>query len=202
MLKSVKYIVIAGIAIVITIIVYRFYHLKWAEERSEQAYNLTLQQIKGVTKLVVWEQDFLLNDIETQEKKYLGIFTTQEKVATSVPGKMGFHIDLSDSINTKITKIADTIYIKAPLQITYVSMELSKINQIKEASIDPTLEVNKEAIIKRLDKKALEKYLPTIIQSLQHKPLTNQEYQLSKLTGKPVKLSISAMPQIKDWEQR
>ena len=162
-------------------------------------YNLSLEKLRSVTKLVVWEQDFLLNDLETDQKTYFNLFTTKESVMTTVSGKMGFHINLADTIHTVIDQDKDTIYISAPLQITYVSLDLTTLQQVKEASLDPTLKVDEHQIIKNLDQLALKKYLPSIIANVKDHPLTSQEQQLSKFIGKPVKILITKMPQASDW---
>lgn len=171
------------------------------ETKESRRYNLNLQQLRGVTKLVIWEQDFTLNDVETQEKTYFKMFTSRESVATTVNGKMGFHIDLSDSVHTRIEQGKDSILIRAPLQITYVSLDMGTLQQIKEASLDPSLNIDKNEIIKHLDQRALEKYLPVIEESLRNKPLTSQELQLSRLTGKPVRIQLTQMPRISDWRE-
>lgn len=184
-------------------LVYLFIKLngKWSEEKQTTQFNLSLQQLRGVTKLVVWEQDFMLNDIETIEKKYKFWFDSKESVSTTVRGKMGFHIDLSDSIHTRIFHQKDTVYVDAPLQITYVSFDMSTLEQVKDRSLDPTINIDKEQIIKQLDQKALEQYLPTIIAELRRKELTEQERQLSRLINKPVKISITKMPGVADWKR-
>lgn len=174
---------------------------RMTETKESRRYNLNLQQLRGVTKLVIWEQDFTLNDVETQEKTYFKMFTSRESVATTVNGKMGFHIDLSDSVHTRIEQGKDSILIRAPLQITYVSLDMGTLQQIKEASLDPSLNIDKNEIIKHLDQRALEKYLPVIEESLRTKPLTSQELQLSRLTGKPVRIQLTQMPRVSDWRE-
>ena len=164
------------------------------KEKQTDKYNLSLQQLRGVAKLVIWEQDFTLNDITKKEKHYFGFIDTKESVATTVNGRMGFHIDLSDSINTTITKTNDTVYIKAPLLVTYISLDPATIKQVKESSLDPSLEVDKIEIIKQLNQRALQKYLPQITTAIQTKPLASQEQRLSKLCGKPVKIIITKIP--------
>lgn len=166
----------------------------WVETKETQQFNLNLQQLRGVSKLVIWEQDFALNDLETKEKTYLKWFTAKESVITTVNGRMGFHIDLSDSIHTRITDFKDSILIQAPLQVTYVSLDMASLKQIKEASINPAVRINKEEIVKHLDQKALEQYLPAVKAALQTKSLTSQEEQLKRLTGKPVHIVLTGMP--------
>jgi hypothetical protein len=193
-----RYLLLLGLVLVA---VFWLLNTRITETKESRRYNLNLQQLRGVTKLVIWEQDFTLNDIETQEKTYFKMFTSRESVATTVNGKMGFHIDLSDSVHTRIEQGKDSILIRAPLQITYVSLDMGTLQQIKEASLDPSLNIDKNEIIKHLDQRALEKYLPVIEESLRNKPLTSQELQLSRLTGKPVRIQLTQMPRISDWRE-
>lgn len=166
----------------------------WVETRETQQFNLNLQQLRGVNKLVVWEQDFALNDLETKEKTYLKWFTAKESVITTVNGRMGFHIDLSDSIHTRITSFKDSIVVQAPLQVTYVSLDMGSLKQIREASINPAVRINKEDIVRHLDQKALEQYLPTVKAAIQTRSLESQEQQLRRLTGKKIHIIITRMP--------
>jgi hypothetical protein len=193
-----RYLLLLGLVLVA---VFWLLNTRITETKESRRYNLNLQQLRGVTKLVIWEQDFTLNDVETQEKTYFKMFTSRESVATTVNGKMGFHIDLSDSVHTRIEQGKDSILIRAPLQITYVSLDMGTLQQIKEASLDPSLNIDKNEIIKHLDQRALEKYLPVIEESLRNKPLTSQELQLSRLTGKPVRIQLTQMPRISDWRE-
>lgn len=197
-MKNLKYLVLLAI---IAIAVYFFVFKKYAETKETTSINIELNKLKEVTKLVIWEQDFVLNDIEEKERKYLKFFTTKETVSTTINGKMGFHVDLSDTSSTKISKLKDSIYIVAPLRITYVSLDLGSLKQVKESSVDPTLDVDKEEVIKKLDQKALAKYLPQVKAFIETQPLTYQEKQLSNLLGKPVKLIISSVPTIYDWKK-
>jgi hypothetical protein len=170
------------------------------KDQEDRQFNLNLQQLRGVTKLVLWEQDFALNDVESQERTYFDWITSKESVSTNIKGSMGFDIDLSDSTHTKIERKKDTIYVSTPLQITYVDLDMASLQQVKEASIDPSINVDKDEVIKHLDKKALEKYLPIVKAALQNKPLTAQEKQLTKLVGKPVKIVLTRMPTVNDWK--
>lgn len=197
-MKNLKYLVLLPI---IAIAVYFFVFKKYAETKENTSINIELNKLKEVTKLVIWEQDFVLNDIEEKERKYLKFFTTKETVSTTINGKMGFHVDLSDTSSTKISKLKDSIYIVAPLRITYVSLDLGSLKQVKESSVDPTLDVDKEEVIKKLDQKALAKYLPQVKSFIETQPLTYQEKQLTNLLGKPVKLIISSVPTIYDWKK-
>ena len=187
-----RFILVSSIISVIAII--WMLSINFIQQKQTTQFNLSLQQLRGVAKLVIWEQDFQLNDITEKEKKYFNLFTTKESIATTVNGRMGFHINLSDSINTTFSNTKDTIYIKAPLLVTYISIDAATIKQVKESSLDPSLEVDKIEIIKQLNQRALQKYLPQINATIQSKPLTSQEQSLSKLCNKPVKIIITKMP--------
>jgi hypothetical protein len=173
---------------------------KIVETKEERQFNLSMQQLRGVSKLVIWEQDFILNNLETQEKTYFSYFKSKESVSTTVNGKMGFHIDLADSIHTRIQNYKDSIVVSAPLQVTYVSLDMGTLQQVKEASLDPSINIDKNEIIKHLDQKALQQYLPIVIAGVQSRRLTTQEQQLSRLTGKPVKIKLTGMPKAADWK--
>ncbi len=177
-----------------------FANKKFVETKEERRFNLSMQQLRGVSKLVIWEQDFVLNNIQTQEKTYFSYFKSKESVSTTVNGKMGFHIDLADSNHTHINRNGDTIVVSAPLQVTYVSLDMGTLQQVKEASLDPSLNIDKNEVIKHLDQKALEQYIPVVVAGVQSRTLTTQEQQLSRLTGKPVKIKITEMPKASDWK--
>lgn len=197
-MKKLKYI---AIILVVVLIAYFFVFKKFITTQENNAININLEKLKEVTKLVIWEQDFTLNDVEEKTRKYFNIIPAKESVSTTINGKMGFHVDLSDTSNTIIRRANDTIYITAHLRITYVSLDLGSLKQVKESSLDPTLEVDKEAVIKKLDHKALEKYLPQVKTYIETQPLTYQEKQLSNLLQKPVKLHISKVPVVSDWKR-
>lgn len=197
-MKSLKYI---AIILVVALVAYFLFFKKMITTQESNAININLEKLKEVTKLVIWEQDFTLNDVEEKTRKYFNIIPAKESVSTTVNGKMGFHVDLSDTSSTIIKRTNDTIYITAPLRITYVSLNLGSLKQVKESSLDPTLEVDKEEIIKKLDHKALEKYLPQVKTYIETQPLTYQEKQLTNLLQKPVKLHISKVPVVSDWKR-
>lgn len=199
---KVKWFIIAIVVAFIGFQLYSWQQKKWYQQQEQEQTMLVLQKLQSVTKLVIWEQDFVLTDVTTLQKSYLGLFTSQEKLSTQVPGKMGFHIDLSDALLTKIERRSDTVFIQAPLQITYVAMQLSAMQQTKESSLDPTLNIDKEAVIKKLDAVALQKYLPGIIQQVQNQSLAEQQRYLGTLIGKPVAISFSKMPTAKEWLER
>lgn len=173
---------------------YLFTRKGCTDTRETSQFNVTLQQLRGVNKLVIWEQDFTLNDLQTKERTYLKWFTTKESLITTVSGRMGFHIDLSDSVHTHITRTAESVLIQAPLQITYVSLDMESLKQVKDASINPAVNIDEKEIIKHLDQKALQQYLPAVKAALATKSLTDQEHQLQKLTGLPVRIEITGMP--------
>jgi hypothetical protein len=186
--------------LIIIVLVVWFFSLQIIKDKEDARFNVNLQQLRGVTKLVLWEQDFTLNDIESKERTYFNWLTAKESVSTNIKGKMGFDIDLADSLHTKIVRKKDTIYILAPLEITYVNLDMGSLQQVKQASIDPSVIVDKNEVIKHLDQKALEKYLPIVKAALQNKPLSVQEKQLTKLIGKPVKIVLTQMPAINNWK--
>jgi hypothetical protein len=132
--------------------------------------------------------------VESQEKTYFSWLKTKESVATTVRGKMGFHINLADSVHTRFTRTDSVITITAPLQLTYLSLDLATLQQVKEASIDPSIRVDPNEVIKHLSQKALQKYLPPIMAQLKNHPLNSQEQQLGKLVGRRVKIVLSSMP--------
>lgn len=187
-----RFILITSIAAILLIGMMLYNHS--VVEKQNAAYNLSLQQLRGVTKLVIWEQDFQLNDITEKEKHYFGLIDTKESVSTTVNGRMGFHIDLSDSLHTSIIPKNDTMYIEAPLLLTYINLDLGSLQQVKESSLDPSLEVDKSEVIKNLDQRALQKYLPQVAAAIKDKPLTKQEADLSKLCARPVKIVITKIP--------
>jgi len=187
-----RYLLLA--VVVIVAIIYLFTRKGCTDTQETTQFNVTLQQLRGVNKLVVWEQDFTLSDLQTKEKTYLKWFTTKESVVTTVNGRMGFHIDISDSVHTHITRTAESVLIQAPLQITYVSLDMASLQQLKDASINPAVAIDEKDIVKHLDQKALEKYLPAVKAAISTKALTAQEQQLQKLTGLPVHIEITSMP--------
>lgn len=156
--------------------------------------NLVINEIRAAAKIVIWEEDFTITDFTTKEKQYLGFIKTKEALSTTINGRMGFHIDLADSINTQINPTTDTVFVIAPLQLTYIHFDLATLKQIKEASLDPTLEVSKEEVVKHLNEIALQKKLPQLIEVLKVKPLDAQQQSLSKLVQKPVVIKYKSFP--------
>lgn len=167
---------------------------KCQETKNAQQISLQLNQLRGVAKLVLWEQTFTLNNTESISRKYFGLIKSEESIHSTIEGKMGFHIDLADSINTHFDRINDTIYITAPLRNTYIELDLSTLTQVKESSLDPSLEIKKEEVVKNLQQKAIAEYLPTIKDQISAKDIQYQESKLSQMTGVPVKISITSFP--------
>ncbi len=193
--KIVVYVGLAAIALVLLWLVVG----KFVETKTNSQININLQKLHSVTKLVIFEQDFVLNDVETKEKHYLRWFTSKESVSTNINGRMGFHIDLSDSGQVQIKHKNDTVFIAAPLKLTYISFNLQSLEQVKDKSLDPTLEVSKEEVIKQLDQKAITNNLPAILDMIRDKDLTYQEQQLTKLIGKPVRISLITLDTGTNW---
>ena len=167
------------------------WHIGQVRTDEERNFSFNVLQLRGVAKLVIWEQNFVLNDVESNEHTYFSWITTKESVATTVNGKMGFHIDLADSVHTHIERQKDTLIVRAPLQVTYVSLDMATLQQVKEASLDPTVKVDEQDVIKHLSQKALQKYLPQITADLKTRGMASQQQQLSRLIGKPVKIVIT-----------
>lgn len=194
---------IKGLIWVMLVIIIVFFSIKYVmprfvEREVHTTYNFNPGQLRAQTKIVVWEQDFTLSFTEKKSKKYFNSdwlkFT--ESVAASAKGKMGFHIDLSDSIKTRIRFKNDTVYIETPLELTYVQIDLGTIEMIKKASIDPTLNVSKDSIIHKLDQRAIEQFLDPTIENLKLKSLNKQEKALARLTGKPVRIKFNDVPTV------
>lgn len=162
-------------------------------KKGEQM-QIQLNQLKGVAKLVIWEQDFTLNATSTLERTYIGIFKSKESIKSTINGRMGFHIDLADSVNTHFIRKGDSIIIQTPLHNTYIQLDLASLNQTKEASLDPTLELKKEEVIKKLQQKVLDEYVPTLQSRLSQKDLKYQEEKLSQLVNAPVRIVITKYP--------
>lgn len=161
---------------------------------TENSMQLELNKLRGVAKLVLWEQGFTLHNTQTLKRTYIGIFNSKESITTSINGRMGFHIDLADSINTRISAKGDTIIVEAPLRNTYIELDLGSLKQTKEASLDPTLELKKEEVIKELRKKAIEQVVPGIKDNIRTQDITYQEQKLQQLTGHPVIIKLTDLP--------
>jgi hypothetical protein len=195
-------------AIVVAIfLVFRYVNMKIVERKTTEENNIIFDKLRGTAKLVIWEQDFKLVNITKMEKKYFGsdLMKFTEKVSTTANGRIGFHIDLGDTINTSFTITAQAIEIHAPLQITYVTIDNSSIDQIKEASYDPSVEINKEDIVKRLNELALREHLKPALDKAKKQSLSQQEKSLTALTGRPVKIIITDMPTLQNslnWLRR
>lgn len=188
-----------GIIVIIAVaglLLFRFLNLKISERNTRIENDIILEQLRAAAKLVIWEQDFKIVNITKMEKKYFDsdFLKFTEKVSTTARGRIGFHIDLGDSVNTKFMIEKDFIEIHAPLQVTYVSVDNSTIEQIKEASYDPTLEIDKEEIIRRLGEIALRQQLKPALEKVKKMTLAKQEKSLKALTDRKVKIVLTQMP--------
>lgn len=205
--SGLKLLGLIAIIVVAAYLVFRFVDMKIIEKRTLEENNIIFDKLRSTAKLVVWEQDFKLMNITSTEKKYFGsdMLKFTEKVSTTAKGRIGFHIDLGDTINTSITITSKAIEVHAPLRLTYVSIDNSSIEQIKESSYDPSVEIDKEAIVKRLNEMALREYLKPALEKAKKQSLEKQERSLTALTGKPVKIIISDMPTLEssmNWLNR
>jgi len=186
------------IIIVAGLLLFRFISLKITERNTKIENDIILEKLQATAKLVIWEQDFKIVNITKMEKKYFDsdFLKFTEKVSTTARGRIGFHIDLGDTVNTKYKIEKDKIEIHAPLQVTYVSIDNSTIEQIKEASYDPTIEIDKEEIVRRLGEIALRQQLKPALEKVKKLTLSQQEKSLKALTGKQVKIVLTTMPTI------
>ncbi len=204
-----KIIIWATILFVLGFLAIQYVLPKFVERKTTVNYNFNPGQLRAQTKIVIWEQDFTLSFTEVKEKKYFNSdwLKFKESVAASAKGKMGFHIDLSDSVKTTIKFKNDTVYINTPLELTYVQIDLRTIEMIRNASLDPTLRINKDSVLKMLDQRAIKEFMPATIENIKLKTLEEQEKALSRLTQKPVKIKLSKVPTVQstinmDWAKR
>jgi hypothetical protein len=174
--------------------------MKISERNTTEENNIIFDKLRSTAKLVIWEQDFKLLNVTKMEKKYFGsdMLKFTEKVSTTANGRIGFHIDLGDTINTTFTITENAIEIHAPLQLTYVTIDNSTIEQIKESSYDPSVEIDKEQIVKRLNEIALREQLRPALAKAKKESLAKQEKSLTALTGKPVKIILTDMPTLQN----
>jgi hypothetical protein len=193
-----KIIGIFAIVACILFLIFKIVNVKLTESTTERNNEIILEQLKATAKLVIWEQDFKLHNIEKTEKKYFDQdwLKFSESVITTANGRIGFHIDLADSVNTKVVIEDKEIAIFAPLELTYISIDPGTIQQLKDASIDPTISINKEDIIHRLNEIALREYLAPAVAKAKKEPLTKQERLLTKLTGKKVSIRLTSVPDV------
>ena len=205
--KGYRLIGMITIAAAVIYIIFRFVSMRISERNATEENNIIFDKLRSTAKLVIWEQDFRLVNITRMEKKYFGsdMLKFTEKVSTSARGRIGFHIDLGDTVHTTFTLSETTIEIHAPLQLTYVTIDNSTIEQIKEASYDPTIEVDKEEIVRRLNEIALREHLKPALAKAKKQTLAEQEKSLSALTGKKVKITLTDMPTLEkslNWLKR
>jgi len=194
--KVYRMIGIIAIVLVAIFIIFRFVNMKITERRTSEENSIIFDKLRSTAKLVIWEQDFKLVNVTKMEKKYFGsdLLKFTEKVSTTANGRIGFHIDLGDTINTTFTITEKAIEIHAPLQLTYVTIDNSTIEQIKESSYDPSLEVDKEEIVKRLNEIALREQLQPALAKAKRQSLEQQEKSLTALTGRSVKIVLTDLP--------
>jgi hypothetical protein len=205
--KAYRNIALITIIAVAILLVFKYVNMKIIERKTTEENNIIFDKLRGTAKLVIWEQDFKLVNITKMEKKYFGsdLMKFTEKVSTTANGRIGFHIDLGDTINTSFTITTQAIEIHAPLQLTYVTIDNSSIEQIKEASYDPSVEIKKEDIVKRLNEMALREHLKPALDKAKKQSLAQQEKSLTALTGRPVKIIITDMPTLQNslnWLRR
>lgn len=198
-MKKIVWILVLVLAIIVALI---FLFKNVQDQQNTRENQLRLNELRGVAKLIIWEQDFSLKNIESISRKYLGFIETKESIHTTVDGTMGFHIDLADSVTTIIDIGKDSVFINAKLKNTYIDLDLSSLYQHKESSLDPTLEIKKEDVVKSLKQKVIAEYLPNLENHLTEKDLKYQEEKLTALVGKPVRISISEWPQASDIQWR
>jgi hypothetical protein len=197
-----RYYKLIGLLVIIACLVYLIFRIidriNLVESNTSINNEIILEKLKSTAKLVIWEQDFKLYNIEKAERKYFDLdwLKFSESVITTANGRLGFHIDLADSVNTRVVITDKKVSVFAPLQLTYISMDPGTIQQIKDASIDPTLNIDKEEIIHRLNEIALREYLVPAISNAKKEPLTKQEQFLTKLAGRKVNITITSVPVI------
>ena len=198
--RSFRFIGMIAIAIFAIFMIFRYVNMKITERKTIEQNNIIFDKLRSTAKLVIWEQNFRLTNITKMEKKYFGsdMLKFTEKVSTSANGRLGFHIDLGDTINTSFTITEKAIEIHAPLQLTYVTIDNSTIEQIKESSYDPSIEIDKEAIVKRLNEIALREQLKPALVKARKQSLNEQEKSLTALTGRPVKIILTDMPTLQN----
>ena len=198
--KGYRLISLLAILALVLFVIIRFVSMKISERNTTEENNIIFDKLRSTAKLVIWEQDFKLVNVTKMEKKYFGsdMLKFTEKVSTTANGRIGFHIDLGDTINTTFTVTDKAIEIHAPLQLTYVTIDNSSIEQIKESSYDPSVEIDKEQIVKRLNEIALREQLKPALAKAKTESLAKQEKSLTALTGKPVKIILTDMPTLQN----
>jgi hypothetical protein len=198
--KGYRLIGLLAIMALVLFVIIRFVSMKISERNMIEENSIIFDKLRSTAKLVIWEQDFKLMNITKMEKKYFGsdMLKFTEKVSTTAKGRIGFHIDLGDTINTTFTITEKAVEIHAPLQLTYVTIDNSTIEQIKESSYDPSIEIDKEQIVKRLNEIALREQLQPALKKAKKQSLAEQEKSLTALTGKPVKIILTDMPTLKN----
>lgn len=171
-----------------------FLQNKTISRANNQLYSKNLQQLRDVNKLSILEQDFLLHNLDSV------VATYPFMADVIVSGKIGLDIDLGDSIRTIINVVKDTLVISAPLQVNYINFDITTIQAIQVAAADQNHQTNQSQVIKLLNTETLKQYLPLITTDLKTRTLFNPEQYLSKLTGVPVKITLTQMPKTTDWQ--
>jgi hypothetical protein len=198
--RSFRFIGIIAILVIAIFLVFKFVNTKITERRAIKENSLIFDKLRSTAKLAIWEHDFKLLKVNMMEKKYFGsnLLKFSKRGSATANGRIGFHIDLADTINTRFTITEKTVEIHAPLQLTYVSIDNGIIEQIKESSHDPLVEIDKEAIVKRLNEIALREQLKPSLVKAKKQSLSKQEKSLSTLTGRPVKIVLTDMPTLQN----
>jgi hypothetical protein len=175
--------------VIVGVVAYIAYNIFSSNKVTSLTQNFTTTQVRGLAYLVLYEQDYTLDQTETQANTHLGIHFS-ETIKSSATGRMAFHINLGDTVNTTFVDRGDVIEIRGPLVLTFNEIDPASISMVKSASFDPTLEVSQDSVLKRLGLKALETYVPASLAAMKSKGFGEQEKILSKLMGKPVRLIV------------
>jgi len=166
----------------------------WAFDYYEnKVNNPNIAKLKSLGKFTAWNQDFLLHNLNAKDSAYNFLNDA------IVSGKIAFAIDLADSIHTTISDEKNTIIITAPLQISYITYDINTLILIGDASTNKSLNLTKRQVIKYLDQKTLEQYLPIVTDDMNHNALSVPQQKLGDLTGKLIKINLTKMPKISDW---
>jgi hypothetical protein len=153
--------------------------------------NAGLQRLREIPRLTLWQQNFMLNNIETQSKHLAYL----DNVVAS--GKLAFHIDLSSTTKTDIKYDDGLFTIKAPLQISYVMLDEVTVGQISQGAL--STHIDPAEAIKQLSRAALSQETASAIVNINTTTIPVQEVQLGRLTGKKVKIILTEIPKATDW---
>lgn len=163
---------------------------------SKSETKVNYDTLKSIVHLVIFEQEFVVTDHAEKSKKYFGVdlLTTKEQVFTTASGKMQFYLNLAE--RTQLIDHGDYLEVQTSIAVDKPNIALSSIKQVKDASLDPTLEVDQQAILSRLDTLAMMQHLPTMLAAVKGASLYKPEAVLSQLAGKPVKIVFTEDPPI------